>query len=157
MTIDTIKEHFSIIRDERQSAKVDYPLFDILFGSICAVIAGGQGWTDIREYVLGHHEWFLKQGLFEKGVPVDDTFARLIASIDPAEFRDCFLSWMKAVHKLTCGEVVSIDGKTLRGSYDRNDRQSTIHMVSAYANANQLVLGQLKTDSKSNEITAIPT
>lgn len=157
MKIDTIKEHFSIIRDERQSAKVDYPLFDILFGSICAVIAGGQGWTDIREYVLGHHEWFLKQGLFEKGVPVDDTFARLIASIDPAEFRDCFLSWMKAVHKLTCGEVVSIDGKTLRGSYDRNDRQSTIHMVSAYANANQLLLGQLKTDSKSNEITAIPT
>lgn len=156
MKIDTIKEHFSIIRDERQSAKVDYPLFDILFGSICAVIAGGQGWTDIREYVLGHHEWFLKQGLFEKGVPVDDTFARLIASIDPTEFRDCFLSWMKAVHKLTCGEVVSIDGKTLRGSYDRNDRQSTIHMVSAYANANQLVLGQLKTDSKSNEITAIP-
>ncbi|MDG3086438.1 ISAs1 family transposase [Vibrio hannami] len=156
MKIDTIKEHFSIIRDERQSAKVDYPLFDILFGSICAVIAGGQGWTDIREYVLGHHEWFLKQGLFEKGVPVDDTFACLIASIDPAEFRDCFLSWMKAVHKLTGGEVVSIDGKTLRGSYDRNDRQSTIHMVSAYANANQLVLGQLKTDSKSNEITAIP-
>ncbi|XAG09858.1 ISAs1 family transposase (plasmid) [Vibrio metschnikovii] len=156
MNINTIKEHFSIIRDERQSAKVDYPLFDILFGSICAVIAGGQGWTDIREYVLGHHEWFLKQGLFENGVPVDDIFARLIAGIDPAEFRDCFLGWMNAVHTLTCGEVVAIDGKTLRGSYDRDDRQSTIHMVSAYASANQLVLGQLKTDNKSNEITAIP-
>ncbi len=120
------------------------------------MIAGGQGWTDIREYVLGHHEWFLKQGLFENGVPVDDTFARLIASIDPAEFHDCFLGWMSAVHTLTCGEVVAIDGKTLRGSYDRDDRQSTIHMVSAYASANQLVLGQLKTDDKSNEITAIP-
>ncbi|UXI04095.1 ISAs1 family transposase [Photobacterium sp. TY1-4] len=156
MNIDTIKEHFSIIRDERQSAKVDYPLFDILFGSICAVIAGGQGWTDIREYVLGHHDWFLKRSLFEKGVPVDDTFARLIASIDPAEFRDCFLAWMKAVHKLTCGEVVAIDGKTLRGSYDRDDKRSAIHMVSAYASANQLVLGQLKTDNKSNEIIAIP-
>lgn len=156
MKINAIKEHFSVIRDERQSAKVDYPLFDILFGSICAVIAGGQGWTDIREYVLGHHDWFLKQGLFENGVPVDDTFARLIASIDPAEFRDCFVSWMKAVHTLTCGEVVAIDGKTLRGSYDRDDRHSTIHMVSAYASANQLVLGQIKTDSKSNEITAIP-
>jgi len=142
--------------DERQSAKVDYPLFDILFGSICAVIAGGQGWTDIREYVLGHHEWFLKQGLFENGVPVDDTFARLIANIDPVEFRDSFLGWMNAVHTLTCGEVVAIDGKTLRGSYDRDDRQSTIHMVSAYASANQLVLGQLKTNKKSNEITAIP-
>lgn len=156
MNIDTIQEHFSIIQDYRQSAKVDYPLFDILFGSICAIIAGGQGWTDIREYVLGHHEWFLKQNLFEKGVPVDDTFARLIASIDPAEFRQCFLAWMKAVHKLTNGEVVAIDGKTLRGSYDRDDRQSTIHMVSAYASVNQLVLGQVKTDKKSNEITAIP-
>ena len=156
MNLKAIKAYFSIIRDERQSAKVNYPLFDVLFGSICAVIAGGQGWTDIREYVLGHHEWFLKHGLFEKGVPVDDTFARLISNIDPAEFRDCFLGWMKAVHKLTGGEVVAIDGKTLRGSYDRNDRQSTIHMVSAYSSANQLVLGQLKTDAKSNEITAVP-
>ena len=156
MNLETIKAHFSIIRDERQSAKVDYPLFDLLFGSICAIIAGGQGWTDIREYVLGHHEWFLKQGLFEKGVPVDDTFARLISNIDPTEFRECFLAWMKAVHTLTCGEIVAIDGKTLRGSYNREDRQSAIHMVSAYASANQLVLGQLKTDTKSNEITAIP-
>lgn len=156
MNLETIKLHFNIIRDERQSAKIDYPLFDILFGSICAVIAGAQGWTDIREYVLGHHDWFLKQGLFEKGVPVDDTFARLIANIDPAEFRDCFLAWMKAVHKLTCGEVIAIDGKTLRGSYSREDRYSTIHMVSAYASVNQLVLGQLKTETKSNEITAIP-
>ena len=83
-------------------------------------------------------------------------FARLISNINLAEFRECFLAWMKAVHKLTNGEVVAIDGKTLRGSYDRDDRQSTIHMVSAYASANQLILGQLKTDTKSNEITAIP-
>ncbi|MCE9688290.1 ISAs1 family transposase, partial [Shewanella sp. AS16] len=156
MNIDIIKQHFNIIQDERQSAKVDYPLFDILFGAICAVIAGGRGWTDIREYVLGHHHWFLKQKLFENGVPVDDTFARLLAAIDPKAFRECFLAWMKAVHRLTEGEVVAIDGKTLRGSYNRDDRYSTIHMISAYASANQLVLGQLKTDCKSNEITAIP-
>ena len=156
MDIDAIKLHFSIIRDERQSAKIDYPLFDILFGAICAIIAGARGWTDIREYVLGHHDWFLKQNLFEQGVPADDTFARLIAAIKPCEFRECFLAWMKAIHRLTAGEVVAIDGKTLRGSYDRDDRYSTIHMVSAYASANQLVLGQLKTDKKSNEITAIP-
>ena len=156
MDIDNIKQHFSIIQDERQSTKVNYPLFDILFGAICAVIAGGRGWTDIRDYVLGHHNWFRKQNMFEKGVPVDDTFARLIASIDPQEFQQCFLAWMKAVHKLTDGEIVAIDGKTLRSSYDREDRYSTIHMVSAYASANQLVLGQMKTDAKSNEITAIP-
>lgn len=156
MDIETIKLHFSIIRDERQSAKVDYPLFDILFGSLCAVISGARGWTEIREYVRGHHEWFLKQKLFENGIPVDDTFARLIAVIKPQEFQACFLAWMRAVHSLTLGEVVAIDGKTLRGSYDRDDRLSTIHMVSAYASANKLVLGQMKTQSKSNEITAIP-
>jgi predicted transposase YbfD/YdcC len=156
MDIETIKLHFSIIRDERQSAKVDYPLFDILFGSLCAVIAGARGWTEIREYVRGHHEWFLKQKLFENGIPVDDTFARLIAVIKPQEFQACFLAWMRAVHSLTLGEIVAIDGKTLRGSYNRDDRLSTIHMVSAYASANKLVLGQMKTQSKSNEITAIP-
>lgn len=156
MDIEAIKLHFSIIRDERQSAKVDYPLFDILFGSLCAVIAGARGWTEIREYVRGHHEWFLKQKLFVNGIPVDDTFARLIAVIKPQEFQACFLAWMRAVHSLTLGEIVSIDGKTLRGSYNRDDRLSTIHMVSAYASANKLVLGQMKTQSKSNEITAIP-
>ena len=154
--IETLMLHFSIIKDPRQSAKVDYPLFDVLFGALCAVIAGARGWTDIREYVLGHHDWFLKQNMFVNGVPVDDTFARLIASIEPQAFRECFLSWMKAVHRLTHGEVVAIDGKTLRGSYHPDDRHSAIHMISAYASANQLVLGQMKTDCKSNEITAIP-
>ncbi|EBP2521644.1 ISAs1 family transposase [Salmonella enterica] len=157
MDIDTIKQHFTLIQDGRQSAKVDYPLFDILFGTLCAVIAGARGWTDIREYVLGHHQWFQQYKLFENGVPVDDTFARLISTIEPAAFRECFLSWIRSVHRLTQGEVVAIDGKTLRGSYHREDRYSTIHMISAYACANQLVLGQMKTDKKSNEITAIPT
>lgn len=156
MDIDIIKQHFIIIQDGRQSAKIDYPLFDILFGTLCAVIAGARGWTDIREYVLGHHDWFRQQALFENGVPVDDTFARLISAIEPQAFRDCFLSWMRSVHRLTHGEVVAIDGKTLRGSYNRDERSSAIHMISAYACANQLVLGQLKTDAKSNEITAIP-
>ncbi len=114
MDIDSIKEHFILIHDDRQSAKVDYPLFDVLFGSLCAIMAGGRGWTDIREYVMGHHEWFLKHRLFENGVPVDDTFARLISSIKPEAFQECFLNWMRSVHKLTQGEVVAIDGKTLR-------------------------------------------
>ncbi|EBW3212428.1 ISAs1 family transposase [Salmonella enterica subsp. enterica serovar Remiremont] len=95
MDIETIKLHFITIQDGRQSAKVDYPLFDILFGTLCAVIAGARGWTDIREYVLGHHDWFRRQKLFENGVPVDDTFARLISTIATSAFRDCFLSWMQ--------------------------------------------------------------
>ena len=105
---------------------------------------------------MAHHDGFIQHQLFENGVPVDDTFARLIAAIDPTEFQSCFLEWMQDVYQVTKGEVIALDGKTLRGSYDRNDRQSALHLISAYASANQWVLGQLKTERKSNEVTAIP-
>ena len=105
---------------------------------------------------MGHHEWFVEQDLFKEGVPVDDTIARIISSIKPELFQACFIEWMQSVHQLTEGELVAIDGKTLRGSYNREDRNATIHMVSAYSSANKLVLGQIKTENKSNEITAIP-
>lgn len=90
------------------------------------------------------------------GVPVDDTIARTISRIDPEQFRACLVSWMQAVHKTTAVQLIAIDGKTLRSSYQRGDRQSTIHMVNAFACANKVVLGQVKTSEKSNEITAIP-
>ncbi|AZL84935.1 ISAs1-like element ISVsa13 family transposase [Aliivibrio salmonicida] len=156
MHIDSFKEHFKIIADQRQSAKVTYPLFDVLFGSLCAVIAGAKGWFDIREYIQGHHHWFQKNDMFMVDIPADDTIARIISTIEPVQFHECFLNWMQSVHTLTEGQVIAIDGKTLRGSYNREDRASTIHMISAYASSNKLVLGQIKTDQKSNEITAIP-
>ncbi len=117
MCLDNFTLHFSAIQDPRQSAKVTYPLFDILFASLCAVIAGAEGWNDIQEYTEGHHDWFLKQGMFKDGVPVDDTFARIISRINPEQFNLCFINWMRSVHKLTQGELVAIDGKVLRGSY----------------------------------------
>lgn len=156
MYINSFKQHFQLVDDPRQSAKVTYLFFDILFGTLCAVIAGARGWFEIREYLLGHHDWFVGLDMFKTGIPVDDTIARTISAIKPEQFQQCFLSWMASVHQLTQGELVAIDGKTLRGSYNRNDRSSAIHMVSAYAAANKLVLAQLKTDNKSNEITAIP-
>ncbi|NUY57740.1 ISAs1 family transposase [Salinivibrio sp. EAGSL] len=156
MDIDTFKDYFSAVDDHRQSAKITYPLFDLLFASLCAVIAGSKGWYEIREYILGHHEWFKRNGMFEEGIPADDTIARAISAIEPSAFQACFIDWMKAVHQMTDGQVVAIDGKTLKGSYNREDRSSTIHMVSAYASENHLVLGQLKTEEKSNEISAIP-
>lgn len=156
MHIDSFKEHFKTIVDQRQSAKVTYPLFEVLFGSLCAVIAGAKGWFDIREYIQGHHNWFQVNGMFINDIPADDTIARIISTIEPEQFHECFLNWMQSVHTLTEGQVIAIDGKTLRGSYNREDRTSTIHMVSAYASSNKLVLGQIKTDQKSNEITAIP-
>ncbi|EGQ9171312.1 ISAs1 family transposase, partial [Vibrio cholerae] len=156
MHIDHFKEHFHSLNDKRQGAKITYCLFEVLFGSLCAVIAGAKGWFDIREYILGHHEWFKRNGLFLKGVPVDDTIARIISTIEPERFHECFINWISSIHTLTDGQVIAIDGKTLRGSYSREDKTSTIHMISAYASSSKLVLGQLKTEQKSNEITAIP-
>jgi predicted transposase YbfD/YdcC len=90
------------------------------------------------------------------GIPSHDTFGRVFFLIEPEEFKQCFLSWIKEVSKITEGEIVAIDGKTLRGSYDKKSNKSAIHMISAWADANSLVLGQIKVDDKSNEITAIP-
>ncbi|KMJ43316.1 transposase [Xenorhabdus khoisanae] len=156
MYLENFSLHFSEIQDPRQSAKVAYPLFDILFASLCAMIAGAEGWNDIQEYTEGYHEWFLQQGMFKEGVPVDDTFARIISRINPQQFNLCFINWMNSVHELTQGELVAIDGKVLRGSYSPEERLSTLHLVSAYATANKLVMGQVRTQKKSNEITAIP-
>ena len=156
MYLELFTTHFDTIIDNRQSAKVTYPLSDVLFVTLCGVIAGAEGWSEIHDYAKGHHEWFQKQGFLSDGVPVDDTIARIISKIAPEQFRQCFIDWMQAVHKLTQGEVIAIDGKTLRSSYAPEDRKSTIHMVNAFACANKVVLGQLKTVEKSNEITAIP-
>ncbi len=122
MHIDHFKEHFQAITDQRQSAKVTYCLFEVLFGSLCAVIAGAKGWFDIREYILGHHDWFKRNGLFVNGIPADDTIARIISTIEPEPFHESFINWMESIYTLTKGQVVAIDGKTLRGSYNREDR-----------------------------------
>lgn len=156
MYLEVFYEHFSAIQEQRQTAKITYPLLDILFVTLCAVIAGAEGWKDIQEYGEGHLSWFQKLGFLKDGVPVDDTIARIISKIEPNHFRQCFIDWMSDAHQLSEGNLVAIDGKTLRGSYNREDRRSTLHMLNAYACANKLVIGQYKTDSKSNEITAIP-
>ena len=156
MNINAFSQYFGKIEDPRQSQKIQYPLFDILFLTVMSVIGGAEGWQDIEDYGKGHLKWFQNKGLFRQGIPVHDTIARVIASIKPTLFQQCFLDWIKAVNKLTEGELIAIDGKTLRGSYNREQRRSTIHMVSAFSSANKLVLGQMKTAEKSNEITAIP-
>lgn len=156
MQLDAFSEFFSDLHDPRQSAKIAYPLFDILFLTVCAVIGGCEGWEDIEDFGQAHSRWFQDKGLFPNGLPVHDTIARVMSSLAPEQFQACFLKWMKAVNSRAKGELIAIDGKVLRSSYNRDDRQSTIHMVSAFASANGMVLGQVKTDAKSNEITAIP-
>ena len=156
MFIDTFSKHFDSIEDPRQTAKISHPFFDIMFVTMCAVIAGADGWKEIQEYAEGHLDWFQDNGILLAGAPVDDTIARIISRIKPEQFRQSFINWMQSINELSKGDLIAIDGKVLRGSYDRDDKRSTIHMVSAFATANKVVIGQLKTNAKSNEITAIP-
>lgn len=131
-------------------------LIDIIIIAICGVISGSDSWVDIEEYGNAKYEWLKRFLALPNGIPSHDTFGRVFARIDHTEFQGCFLSWIQEVSKITCGEVVAIDGKTLRHSYDSASEKGAIHMVSAWATANRLVLGQVKVDDKSNEITAIP-
>jgi len=156
MSAPSLFEHLSVIPDFRQSWKVQHQLSDILFLVVCAVICGSEGWEEIEDF--GHSKLdFLRQyGAFDGGIPSHDTLARVMALIDADQLQTTFAEWMKACHDVTQGAVVAIDGKTLRGSYCRGKNKGAIHMVSAFSAANGVVLGQVKTAQKSNEITAIP-
>ncbi|MBM7456877.1 putative transposase YbfD/YdcC [Oceanisphaera litoralis] len=156
MSLDAFSESFGVLKDPRQTAKITYPLFDILFLTVCAIIASAEGWEDIEDFGEAHLDWFQDKGLFPNGLPVHDTIARIISALDPAEFQQCFIHWAQSVNERTGSKLIAIDGKTLRGSYNREDRRSAIHMVSAFAVDNKVVMGQLKTEEKSNEIKAIP-
>ncbi len=156
MSTNVFGRIFDNVNDPRQASKVVYKLYDLLFLTICAVISGCEGWEDIRDFGEARLPWLTSLGLFKDGLPVDDTIARLISRIDPEQLQKSFIKWMRQANTLTCGEVVAIDGKTLRNSFNRDDKQSAIHMVSAFATANGVVMGQIKTEQKSNEITAIP-
>lgn len=156
MSTEAFSKHFSDIQDPRQTAKISYPLFDVLFLSVCSVICGAEGWEEIQDFGEANLDWLQEKGLFIDGLPTHDTIARIVSRLDPSSFRRCFIRWTQSVSARTSGELVAIDGKTLRRSYHREDRQSAIHMVSAFASQNRVVLGQIRTEEKSNEITAIP-
>ena len=152
----TIADHFSAIEDPRIDRSKHHKLIDLITIAICAVICGAEGWTDIETYGLVKSEW-LKQFLeLPNGIPSHDTFSRVFARLNPQQFQQGFLNWIRAINKMTDGEVIAIDGKSLRHSYDKGAELGAIHMVSAWATTNRLVLGQQKVDKKSNEITAIP-
>ncbi|UTT85779.1 ISAs1 family transposase [Vibrio pelagius] len=156
MTGSSLLEHISVISDPRQSWKVEHKLTDIIFLMVAAVIAGAEGWEDIEDFGQDNLDWLRQYGDFENGVPVHDTIARFINLISAKQLQRCFAQWMKDWHEATEGEVVAIDGKTLRGTYNKDKRSGAIHMVSAFSAANKMVLGQVKTSEKSNEVTAIP-
>ena len=152
----TILEHFSALTDPRVHLKTSHKLIDIVVITICGTICGADNWTEIVRYGRIKHQWLKKLLELPNGIPSHDTFGRVFSLLSPEEFQRCFLSWIQAVFTITDGQVIAIDGKKLRHSYDRSKDKSAIHMVSAWASDNGLTLGQVKTEEKSNEITAIP-
>lgn len=152
----SIIDHFKDIEDPRVERTKAHLLLDIIVITICAVICGTEGWISIAKYGEAKYEWLKKFLELPNGIPSHDTFARVFARIDPEQFQSSFLNWIQSIERVTEKEVVAIDGKTLRRSYNTKSNQSAIHMVSAWANSSGLVLGPQKVDEKSNEITAIP-
>ena len=154
-TMESPIHYFSKLKDPRVDRTKEHLLEDIIFITIAAVICGAETWNDIENYGKLKKEWLGQYLQLPHGIPSHDTFNRFFSSLDPVQLEDSFLEWVRSVSELTAGEVVSIDGKTLRGSRAAGSK-SVVHMVSAWANVNQLSLGQVKVDEKSNEITAIP-
>jgi predicted transposase YbfD/YdcC len=150
-----IQDHFVELTDPRRR-KVIYPLINIVTIAICAVICGADDFVSIAEYGRKKRKWLGQFLDLSSGIPSHDRFNAILGAIKPAEFETCLLSWITALHEITAGQIVAIDGKTLRRSFDAASSKSAIHMVSAWATANQISLGQVVVDEKSNEITAIP-
>ncbi len=142
--------------DDPRKYNIRHNLIDIITIAICAITCGAQNWVDVEQYGKSKYDW-LKQFLqLPNGIPSHDTFGRLFSLLDPKQFRDAFTSWWQSIRSLLHQEHIAIDGKTLRASYDKALEKGVIHMVSAWAVEKGIVLGQVKTDEKSNEMTAIP-
>ncbi len=150
-----IRDHFSAITDPRILLKTRHKLVDVIVIALCAVIAGADDWVEIAAFGKEKLQWFKTFLELPGGIPSHDTFGRVFSLINPEEFGKCFVDWVRSVFPLGESDVVAIDGKTVRRSHDRINGKSAIHMVSAWAVRNRLILGQVKTDEKSNEIKAI--
>lgn len=155
-TTAPLTAYFADLDDPRIDRTKLHKLLDIVVIAICGVICGADTWVDIEDFGKSKEAWFRRFLELPNGVPSHDTFGAVFARLDPDQFQNCFLHWVQAVASVTKGQVIAIDGKTARRSYDRPSGKKAVHMVNAWATANRLVLGQAKVGTKSNEISAIP-
>lgn len=152
----TIMDHFQSLPDPRVDRTKEHRLTDLLTIAICAVIAGADSWVAIERFGHAKEAWLQPFLALPNGMPSHDTFGRVFAALDSVAFAECFQHWITSVAQATAGGIGAIDGKTLRQSFDTASAKAAIHLVSAWASQQHLLLGQVKTDAKSNEITAIP-
>jgi predicted transposase YbfD/YdcC len=152
----TIQTHFADLKDPRIERTRLPNLMDIVVIAICAVIGGADGWEDIAQYGAAKYDWLQTFLQLPHGIPSHDTFRRVFCRLDPCAFQECFQRWIDALSADLGLKRIAIDGKALRRSFDRAAGKAALHLVSAWATEQHLVLGQVAVDAKSNEITAIP-
>jgi predicted transposase YbfD/YdcC len=152
----SIRQCFADVPDPRREHMRLHNLWDIFAITILAVIAGADSWVEVARYGLSKLDWLQSFLELPNGIPSHDTFNRVFALLNPTAFQEGFLNWVRAIAKNTLGRLVAIDGKTARHSFDKAAGKGALHLVSAWASENRLLLGQQAVDSKSNEITAIP-
>lgn len=155
--MDLLLSSFSSLEDPRVERRREYPLETLIFITINAVISGANSWTEIEHFGKTKQKWLSKYvDLPEDKAPCDDVYSSVFSRIDSSNFSKCFIDRTSKITGLLSEDLIAIDGKTLRGSYDTATNKAAIHMINAWSVKNQLVLGQYKTAEKSNEITAIP-
>lgn len=147
---------FATLPDPRVDRTKRHELLDIVAITLCAVLAGAEGWVDIAEFGHAREAWFRTFLRLPHGIPSHDTFGRVFARLDPAAVARCIQDWVATVATLAAGEVVALDGKTARGSGTGPTREGALHVVSAWATEAAVTLGQVRTAAKGNEITALP-
>jgi predicted transposase YbfD/YdcC len=147
---------FSELEDPRMDRTKRHTLPDILAIAICATICGADDWSKMELFGRCKEKWFRTFLDLPNGIPSHDTFRRVFMMLEPDAFEQCFMSWVAELSRASDGRLIAVDGKTIRRSLDRANNKAAVHMVSAWCDANEMVLGQVATDDKSNEITAIP-
>lgn len=154
--VSALSAQFASLEDPRIERTKLHPLLNIVTIALCGVICGAETWNEIEEFGEAMEEWFSSFLDLPNGIPSHDTFNRVFSALNPEQFQECFVEWMQGVAAVLPTQVVALDGKTVRRSHDRGIGKEAIHMVSAWATQNRLVLAQVKVEEKSNEITALP-
>lgn len=151
-----ICDAFKNLNDPRVDRTKHHKMIDIITIAVCAVVSGADHFTEIENFGKAKFKWLKTFLELPYGIPSHDTFGNFFAKLDPEQFCNCFIEWINSLYDFTQGKIVAIDGKTLRKSFDKANNKAALHMVHAWSAENQILLGQVACEEKSNEITAIP-